>query len=273
MSERGEVISLGSNEVPKPGGGTYWCDDPDQIDNRDYVRGLDENEHIRRGILADLLRRLGEGKFVSSEQGEIENLVSRVIASSRERDSVIRESLFMDILEFSRIIHAEMSAISDAARLGQRRKDALLFCTTFPCHMCAKHIIAAGLKQVIFIEPYPKSYAEQLHDDAMVVDVSPSSHPSKVVFSPFIGISPRRYQDVFSRRSRKNATGHFQEWSAGEPRPIAAITSDGYMRDELTFIKLFRERATAIKVRGVEIDGLENSDETIASESAPCKPI
>jgi deoxycytidylate deaminase len=43
----------------------------------------------------------------------------------------------MDILEFGRVIHAEMSAISDAARLGRATKDATLFCTTFPCHICA----------------------------------------------------------------------------------------------------------------------------------------
>jgi Cytidine and deoxycytidylate deaminase zinc-binding region len=53
-------------------------------------------------------------------------------------DSVIygralRDSRLMDLLEFSRVIHAEMSAICDAARLGRTTKDATLFCTTFPC--------------------------------------------------------------------------------------------------------------------------------------------
>ena len=33
----GEIIALGSNEVPKAGGGTYWCDDT--CEDRDYRRG------------------------------------------------------------------------------------------------------------------------------------------------------------------------------------------------------------------------------------------
>jgi deoxycytidylate deaminase len=57
----------------------------------------------------------------------------------------------MDALEYGRIIHAEMSAICDAARLGRSIKNAVLFTTTFPCHMCAKHIVAAGITKVVFL--------------------------------------------------------------------------------------------------------------------------
>ncbi|MDN3612645.1 hypothetical protein QWZ16_23945 [Vibrio ostreicida] len=26
----------------------------------------------------------------------------------------------------------------------------------FPCHNCAKHIVASGIKRVVYVEPYPK---------------------------------------------------------------------------------------------------------------------
>ena len=37
FSQSGEIVALGSNEVPKAGGGTYWCDEIH--DDREYRRG------------------------------------------------------------------------------------------------------------------------------------------------------------------------------------------------------------------------------------------
>ena len=36
----GEIIAMGSNEVPKALGGTYWADSKDNLDDRDYARGF-----------------------------------------------------------------------------------------------------------------------------------------------------------------------------------------------------------------------------------------
>ena len=69
----------------------------------------------------------------------------------------------MDLIEFSRTVHAEMAAIVDAARRGVSVQDCNLYTTTFPCHECAKHIVAAGIRRVVYIEPYPKSQALSLH--------------------------------------------------------------------------------------------------------------
>jgi deoxycytidylate deaminase len=93
-------------------------------------------------------------KTVESK-GSMEKKVSYVRGKK-----LIKDSQLMDILEFGRMIHAEMSAISDAARLGRETKATILFSTTFPCHICAKHIVSAGIGRVVFLEPYPKSYAE-----------------------------------------------------------------------------------------------------------------
>src|SRR5271157_3381801 len=52
----GEVVTLGCNEVPKAGGGTYWTGDA--LDARDFVAGHDPNEAQKLEILVDLLDRL-----------------------------------------------------------------------------------------------------------------------------------------------------------------------------------------------------------------------
>ena len=119
----------------------------------------------------------------------------------------IKNSKLMDITCFGRVIHAEMSAISDAARLGLPTAQATLYCTTFPCHICAKHIVAAGLDKVVFLEPYPKSYAKELHFNSIEIEgTGNATISSKVKFIPFMGISPFRSRDFFEKGKRKVKT-------------------------------------------------------------------
>jgi hypothetical protein len=53
FSSNAEILALGSNEVPKAGGGTYWTDD--NFDDRDYVRKVDSNFVRKREILLEIL--------------------------------------------------------------------------------------------------------------------------------------------------------------------------------------------------------------------------
>jgi deoxycytidylate deaminase len=164
----GEVISLGCNEVPKFGGGNYWCDD--KSDARDFAIGEDPNDRIKREILYDILDLLLKTGKLSPDISKLGS--TREIMTSLMRDEAgIKDSKVMDLLEFGRIIHAEMSAISDAARLGLSTKNGVLYSTTFPCHICAKHIVAAGIDRVVFLEPYPKSYVKELHLDSIEIEV------------------------------------------------------------------------------------------------------
>jgi hypothetical protein len=73
-----------------------------------------------------------------------------------------------------------------------------MYVTTFPCHNCTRHIIAAGIKRVYYIEPYPKSKARDLHSDAICFDEKQAIEDGKIPFLPFVGIGPRRYLDFFS---------------------------------------------------------------------------
>jgi deoxycytidylate deaminase len=231
----GEVITLGCNEVPKPLGGNYWTGDPG--DARDFQKGYDSNERIKRSLLVDFTKRLKEADLLKETDKELD--VARFIVKETSRGGALRDAQLMDLLEFGRMIHAEMSVICDAARLGKPLKNSTLYCTAFPCHICTKHIIAAGVKRAVFIEPYPKSYAEQLHGDAMVI--GRSTDPEKVTFEPFIGISPYRYGDIFARERRKSDTGDFQQWIDVEPRPIIKFTVATYVENEAAATKMFTD--------------------------------
>jgi len=248
LSPQGEIVTLGANEVPKAHGGTYW--DGDEPDWRDYKWGHDENERIKRSLFADVVRRLEEGGFLARKaKAQEQDIVKYIWEESAKRGGSLRDAQVMDLLEFGRIIHAEMSAICDAARLGKSIRQSTLYCTTFPCHICAKHIVASGIARVVYIEPYPKSYAEQLHHDAIVV--GKSNVKDKVAFEPFIGISPYRYGELFQGGRRKGKDGEYVEWKEQEARPIVKFTIATYLENEKAITKMFEKKARELKNKGL----------------------
>jgi len=119
-----------------------------------------------------------------------------VLAEARAR---LGKTGIFDITEYGRAVHAEMEALLSCARVGVSPAGGTLYSTTFPCHNCAKHIVAAGIAKVAYIEPYPKSRAFDLHSDA-ITSSRTSADDQRVVFEPFVGIGPRRFIDLFSMR-------------------------------------------------------------------------
>ena len=111
--------------------------------------------------------------------------------------TILKNSPLKDITEYGRVVHAEMDAILACGRTNNSTVGSSIFVTTFPCHNCAKHILAAGIKEVFFIEPYPKSRALDLWDDSMELKL-PNSSNDKLQFSPFVGVGPRSFLDLFS---------------------------------------------------------------------------
>jgi deoxycytidylate deaminase len=88
-----------------------------------------------------------------------------------------------------------MHAIINAGQAaGSRLKGGKLFVTTYPCHSCARHIIAAGISEVYFIEPYRKSLALKLHSDAITED---ENDTEKVRLLAYDGVAPVRFLSLF----------------------------------------------------------------------------
>src|SRR5205807_7486580 len=124
----------------------------------------------RQESSADLIGRLKKLDWLAKETQscKVDELVDLAFADDPE--ALMKGSHLVNSIEYFRAVHAEMAAIVDAARRGVPICDAVLYTTTFPCHDCAKHIVAAGIQRVVFIEPYPKSLAPELYLDSIAVD-------------------------------------------------------------------------------------------------------
>jgi deoxycytidylate deaminase len=226
VSADGDMITEGCNEVPKAFGGNYW--DSEAPDFRDVRLGYDPNSLEIREILRDLLQRLRDGQMLSeaAKQGSPDDLVERLTV----KGGLLADASVLDLTEYGRVVHAEMNAICNAARLGRSIKGATLYCTTFPCHNCTKHILAAGIGRVVFIEPYPKSRAKTLHANEIEVE---NENAERVVFAPFLGVSPFRYRDVFEKSRRKDAAGRAKSWLHDAARPLVDVIYPAYVAAEV----------------------------------------
>ncbi|GJD42353.1 tRNA-specific adenosine deaminase [Methylobacterium cerastii] len=224
VDAQGNVVATGTNEVPKAGGGVY---------GEAFEPGDDERCAFR------------PDRYCSSNREQNAIIDALLVAypmllAGRERSVVVaelRRTRLGGLIEFSRAVHAEMDAILSAARTGVSPRGTRLFVSAFPCHYCARHIVSAGIDEVQYIEPYPKSRALDLHCDAITTvseDWEPPSrfrHESpreraapreaakprpKVLFRPFVGVAPRMYARVFlkDRDYKDKVTGNF---AMGEP--------------------------------------------------------
>jgi deoxycytidylate deaminase len=202
LDRHGNLVSTGCNDVPRAGGGLY--ESPLSTDHRCVFRdgGRCFNDQ-RKDMLRDDIAKALVKEGLPQEQ-------------AKRYAEVIRSNTGLkDLIEFSRAVHAEMDAIVRVARNGgQSVKDSFLFTTTYPCHNCARHIVASGIRAVYFIEPYEKSLAATLHDDAIEHDpeLEPTwdatGEPTKVAFVHFEGVAPIRFDALFSaRESRKDKFG------------------------------------------------------------------
>jgi len=70
--------------------------------------------------------------------------------------------------ELCRGVHAEQNAIIQAAIHGSVIDGATLYCTHMPCILCAKMIINANIKRVVFKIKYPDNESLKFFDEAGV---------------------------------------------------------------------------------------------------------
>jgi deoxycytidylate deaminase len=234
VAPSGEILGVGCNEVPKGGGGLYQAGD--HYDRRDIHVDRDSvNVHADQIIEEILEMALQAGWLTDNAKPQLD-----------EARAAFRKSRVMSLLEFGRTAHAEMEAVLAAARIGVSVRDATLFTTTFPCHECARLIVTAGLRRVVYIEPYPKSRATELHRDAIhgYDDATPPGcdrkdcdHTHAVRLEPFLGVAPHRYVDLFStttsagiqRERKRKASGERIRWDARTSSPKVEMLPLSYL--------------------------------------------
>ena len=70
--------------------------------------------------------------------------------------------------ELCRGLHAEQNAIIQAALSGVSIADSQIYSVTHPCVVCAKMIINAGIKRVVFEDSYPDSLSKEMLNEAEI---------------------------------------------------------------------------------------------------------
>ena len=63
-------------------------------------------------------------------------------------------------------VHAEQNAILQAAKEGLSIKGCTLYCTHQPCSMCARIIINAGIKEIVYKYGYPDDFSLEILKEA-----------------------------------------------------------------------------------------------------------
>ncbi|EHY9861130.1 deoxycytidylate deaminase [Vibrio parahaemolyticus] len=183
--DSGNIIATGCNDVPSFGGGLYNSNSLN--DFRCVHRGQCSNDK-HKSLLHDEIKEILEERITNS------NVVNELI------EKITSETKISSLIEYSRAVHAEMDAIVSLARsVRDSTVGMTLYSTTYPCHNCARHIVAAGIRRVVYIEPYEKSLAIKLHDDSL----AESSGVEKVILTPFEGVSPRRFESFFRQNSKR----------------------------------------------------------------------
>ncbi len=70
--------------------------------------------------------------------------------------------------ELCRALHAEQNAIIQAAVHGVKLENVTLYCTTQPCVTCAKMLINADVRRIVYENPYPDELSRQMLEEAGV---------------------------------------------------------------------------------------------------------
>lgn len=248
VSKDGTVVSTGTNDPPRFGGGIY--EEHASPDHRCFGWEWREKEgdlafvgchNTRKKIvlrqeiaqwmalrlspgLAKAIKPVVEGEDADAVQAR--ETMRETIAEFFTNKSELMEQMpaVKDIIEYSRSIHAEMNALFSAARQGVSPVGSTLYCTTYPCHNCARHMVTAGIECVQYIEPYVKSLAMELHKDAIstqLPDLDPQGRPvqqTHMLVVPFTGVGPRMYEDFFAKRKEmKKDDGSFEHPKGGLP--------------------------------------------------------
>lgn len=71
--------------------------------------------------------------------------------------------------EICRYICAEQVAVSYAARLGISLNNSIIYVTYFPCSICSKILVNAGVKKIVYLRSYPDDISKTFLDEAKIL--------------------------------------------------------------------------------------------------------
>ena len=100
LNSHGDLITIGCNEVPKPGGGNYW--DEDKNKKRDIDKRGEANKEETSRIIYDFLKTLSDRNLL------VDGKKPHEILKDNDLESAISASKIGEITEYGRMVHAEM---------------------------------------------------------------------------------------------------------------------------------------------------------------------
>jgi dCMP deaminase len=71
--------------------------------------------------------------------------------------------------ELCRGVHAEQNAVVQASYFGISINGGTIYTTTYPCSMCAKILINAGIKEVIYSGEYSDDLSKKLFEETNII--------------------------------------------------------------------------------------------------------
>ncbi len=224
----GDIIGRGANDVPKFMGGLYNVSDEEK-DHRcfKWKSNICHNDDRKAKLLDQSVLAL-------KSNGTLKN------SSDSKALDALKGTGLKNLIEFSRSIHAEMEAIISVARSGKSGfVGSTLYSTTFPCHSCARHIVASGIVKVIYIEPYAKSLALDLHDDSISTS---EDETGKVKFLQYEGVAPKNAVKLFKDRGDRKVKGKLSLTVRAEAHPATHGALDGWVQREQLIVASLRQR-------------------------------
>lgn len=248
IAEDGTILATGCNDVPQFGGGLYTSES--LRDNRCFAKSLMcHNDDEKRIIADEIINALRDDEEIKLHESSFESI----------KKILLKKTRLKQLIEFSRAVHAEMDAIIAVARSGKHGLvGSTMYVTTYPCHNCAKHIIDAGIKRVVFIEPYVKSLALKLHSDAINNPLE-EKNSSKVSFDNYGGVSPTRYSEWFSMHGERKKDSKIirKSLKKDELLPLGAQEMDALKERLIIFSRWLNKIDNSISI----VDFSEKSDD------------
>ena len=68
----------------------------------------------------------------------------------------------------ARSLHAEQNALLQAAKIGIPCEGSTMYVTCHPCHTCAKMVVNAGIRAVIYEGEYPDPFSLQIFSQSKI---------------------------------------------------------------------------------------------------------
>lgn len=125
----------------------------------------------RLGAKSHCLKRKVGAVLVTADLNHVMTAINNPIPDSNicEENGCLREQIHSGTqLEVCRCVHCETQLIAQCAKEGICSLDSTIYTTLYPCAICARAIISAGVKRIVYSFPYTDKRSIELFAQAQI---------------------------------------------------------------------------------------------------------